>query len=51
MPKNTGELPWTPAETKQLMSRADVIASLRDKIERGTADDDEESDSRRLSLI
>ncbi|MBP9863910.1 hypothetical protein KBC54_00475 [Patescibacteria group bacterium] len=35
------EFPWTPAETKQLMSHAEVIAALRDKVEEGKADADE----------
>ncbi len=39
--KNPSELPWTPAETKQLMSHAEEIASLRDKVEQGKADADE----------
>lgn len=39
--KNPSELPWNPAETKQLMSHAEVIALLRDKVERGKADDTE----------
>ncbi len=41
MPKNPSELPWTPSETKQLVSYAEVIASLREKVEQGKADADE----------
>ena len=42
MPRQpSGELPWTPAETKQLVSHAEVIAALRDKVEGGMATDDE----------
>ncbi|MBP9863906.1 hypothetical protein KBC54_00455 [Patescibacteria group bacterium] len=39
--KHSSELPWTPSETKQILSHAEVIASLRDKVEQGKADADE----------
>ena len=40
MPRSP-ELPWTPAETKRLMSHAEVVAALRDKVEKGTATKEE----------
>jgi hypothetical protein len=43
MPRRpSGELPWTPQETEILMSHAEVIASLREKVERNTASPDEQ---------
>ena len=37
MRKSSGELPWTEEETRGLMSHADVISALRQKVENNTA--------------